>query len=290
MVQSVLDPYCVINRAKVYERRYDRHLRLAPWMTVEHLIDGDNLPALIEQWIERNALNLKAGEMITRLRSMFDAGLYPLSAEQHMKYERQRRNPRVGDLGVVLLGSALQDGEEESFGSFMRIYKPNEFLHGNGTPAPTGGTVNLYQMGKGVVFTQLISKAYLGALAHPFEFFVAAEATQFSVLALAAFIDEFRMQVLRRNNPVKTINSRFICANCKKSPTKERPSLKNCGRCNLVQYCSIERQKAHWKSTHKSQCDRVMQHVEAQRAELREKFQEMSRSWNISSSLIRAAY
>ena len=146
MVQSLHDRYCVINRAKVYEGRYDRYLLLAPWMTVEYLIDGDNLPALIEEWIEDNALNLKAGEMILQFRSMVDAGLYPLSSAEHREYARQR-NPQVGDLGVILLGSALKNTEEESFGSFIRINKPYEFLNGNGTPAPTGGTVNLYRMG-----------------------------------------------------------------------------------------------------------------------------------------------
>ena len=108
----------------------------------------------------------------------------------------------------------------------------------------------------------------LGAFAHPFEFNEASGVIQFTVLALGAFIDEFRVEVLKRNNPVKTVNPRFVCANCKKSPSKDEPPLKTCGRCNLVQYCSKECQKAHWKRTHKVQCNQALQQVEAQRAEL----------------------
>lgn len=147
LVHSFRDRYYIINGAKVYGGRYDRYLILAPWMTVEYLIDGDNLPALIEDWTADNALNRKAGEMAIKFRKMFDAGLYPLTSEEQREYVRERV-PQEGDLGVSLLGGTLRKVEEESFGSILLIKEPHSFLSGTCPPAPVGGTVNLYEKGK----------------------------------------------------------------------------------------------------------------------------------------------
>ena len=155
MVQSLRDRYCIINGTKLYEGRYDRYLILTPWMTVEYLIAGDNLPALIEEWTADNALNLKASKMVIQIRCFVDAGIYPLSAKELEEYSRQRV-PQMGDLAVMLLGGALTNSEENSFGSFTQIDNPDYFLHGC-MPSPPGDTVNLYKIGTETSMIQLDS-------------------------------------------------------------------------------------------------------------------------------------
>lgn len=63
-------------------------------------------------------------------------------------------------------------------------------------------------------------------------------------------------------------NSNFhgrVCGNCSaREGSACAPELLACARCGLVEYCSRDCQKAHWKATHKQHCtakaDRAPQH------------------------------
>jgi len=44
-----------------------------------------------------------------------------------------------------------------------------------------------------------------------------------------------------------------VCAFCEESPLRAALTLKQCGKCKKVMYCSAGCQKAHWK-LHKKTC------------------------------------
>ena len=60
------------------------------------------------------------------------------------------------------------------------------------------------------------------------------------------------------------------CANCfvfNWEQPEDRSTLRNCGRCKVLQYCSKECQEEHWELVHKKHCRKLMLAKEAEQLE-----------------------
>jgi hypothetical protein len=51
------------------------------------------------------------------------------------------------------------------------------------------------------------------------------------------------------------VDTVVLCANCVKPEAASGPKFKQCSSCAKRRYCSRECQRAHWKASHKKQCE-----------------------------------
>jgi hypothetical protein len=226
IVQSLDDRYCIHNCEKMYENIYDRNLILTPIMTVEYLIDGDNLINLFREWASDHALIGHSADLVVQLRRLFKEGSYPLPELQTKKYNEEL---------IIKKGDMMMLNRPDSFGNYVKIDKP-EFV-----TISHAGQVCIYDMGLVLHLTE-VSEVF--------------ENLHFLLSLLGNTIDEYKDEILGRGT-AKLLASQMICANCSRTECKDGKVLKTCAKCVITFYCSPSCQSFHWKPHHQKVCKEI---------------------------------
>mmetsp|Transcript_125985 Transcript_125985/g.246970 ORF Transcript_125985/g.246970 Transcript_125985/m.246970 type:complete len:347 (+) Transcript_125985:164-1204(+) len=234
IVQSISDRYCYLNGEKVYENRYDRYLLLAPELTVAALSKDNELPELITLMVKEDALSTGASYMVTSLRRLYK--------QNHFPFTPSEREAEIKQFNIVK-GSYLVANHPDKFGVYFQVDKP-ELIKKS-----MGGTVNLFES---------------GILSYPFEFDIVLDTLIFMYGMIGAFLDEFRVEVMRQRieTNVKICSPQYACKFCGTSGScgggsgADGVKLLVCAQCNVTLYCSRDCQKRHWPK-HKKLCKNI---------------------------------
>ena len=208
IVHSLTDQYCYLDGKKIYERRYDRYLLLTPDLTVANLSIENNFPELVSSLVEEGALSKLSMHMVTLLRKLYKSNYFP--------FTKSEREAEIRQFNIVK-GSTMVVNQPDKFANFISVDKP-EYIKKS-----IGGEVNLFEC---------------GIISYPFEFDIVLENLVFMYGMFGAFLDEFRVEVLRqgKGKNVKICSPQYACSFCGTAGSTVK--LLACGNCGITMYCS----------------------------------------------------
>ena len=61
---------------------------------------------------------------------------------------------------------------------------------------------------------------------------------------------------------MESLRTGKVCAHCLKSAERDNIRLLPCSACKKVAYCGVACQRAHWKTSHKKECGRLMEKID----------------------------
>lgn len=207
ILHSATDRYYIVNEQKVYEKAYDKHLFLAPEVTVEFLSSASNLLDLIQNLGDLHKMQSISQLTVRRLRELVVHRAYPFT---------------------TAVAAAIEKETPLKEGSFLRMDTPDSYGVPYNVQSPAA------------ILNENIFK--LGCMMYVYEFDIVSETLHFIYTVVNAVIDKSGRDSLREDDvPVYSqvpSNVESVCGFCHKGKS-ENVILMQCKQCLAEFYCSV---------------------------------------------------